>query len=156
MNEKPFEQMLRCRGKSAVTGGWVYGYPVPFSDGISGWALTGEHFLTSDRSSVETPEFEEVLNDTIQRFAGVKDHCGLPVFEGDFVCTEPHMLGVVRYGAHLPGTSHSEKTAFGFYIEWNGPEADVFRKDIGYWFEKRGLAVRGNILDNPKPLEVRE
>jgi len=146
--------LFQCRGKSAVTGGWVYGYPVPFPDGISGWALTGEHFFTSDRSRVATTEFEEVLYDTIGRFAGVADYFNNPVFEGDIVSTKPKMRGVVRFGAHLPGVSHLEKTAFGFYIEWSGPEANVFRQDVGYWFERRELVIRGNIYDNPELLEV--
>jgi hypothetical protein len=120
---------------------------VPFQGGISGWALTGEHYLTSDRSNIATSEFSEVLFDTIGRFAGFTDHNGVQVYEDDIVSTEPKMLGVVRFGAHLPSKSNSEETDIGFYIEWSGPEADVFRQDVGYWFKKRGLTIRGNIFD---------
>ena len=71
---------LKCRAINAATGKWVYGYPVPFSDSVSGWALVGNHFLTPDKGHIGTPEFEEVLNDTVCRFAGYTDYFNTPLF----------------------------------------------------------------------------
>lgn len=79
------ELALKCRAKNAGTGAWVYGYPVPFPDSVSGWALAGDHYLTPDKGYIETEEFTEVLNDTICQFSGYTDYFNDPAFEGDII-----------------------------------------------------------------------
>ena len=147
---------LKCRAINAATGKWVYGYPVPFSDSVSGWALVGNHFLTSDKGHIGTPEFEEVLNDTVCRFAGYTDYFNTPLFEGDIIIVKPDLYGVIRYGKHASHISQDAKTGNGFYIEWLGERADIYRTDIGYWMDADRAVIRGNIFDNPELLEVKK
>ena len=149
------ELALKCRAKNAGTGVWVYGYPVPFPDSVSGWALAGDHYLTPDKEYIKTEEFSEVLNDTICQFSGYTDYFNDPAFEGDIIFVEPKLYGVIRYGKHAPHISHDAKTGFGFFIEWLGPQADTYRTDIGYWMGADRAVIRGNIFDNPELLEVK-
>ena len=142
--------LFKCRAKSAATGKWVYGFPVPFPDGISGWALVGDHFFSADREHIETSEFTEVLNDTIGRFAGFSDYFNTPAFEGDIIFVEPDLYGVIRFGRHAPHISSDAQTGYGFYIEWLGPKADSYRTDIGYWMGADRAVIKGDVFDTPE------
>ena len=146
-------EYLKCRAKSAATGKWVYGFPVPFPDGISGWALVGDHYFSADREHIETPEFTEVLNDTIGRYAGFTDYFNTPAFEGDIIFVDGcNLYGVIRFGRHEHG-NRVKKTVFGFYVEWHGPGWENYRTDVGYWLEKRGAVIRGDVFDDPRYVE---
>lgn len=147
-------ESFKVRAKAAATGKWVYGYLVPYPDGISGWAVAGDHYLDFDRNRIYTFEYIEVLNDTICRFAGTTDYMNDPVFEGDIIIEEDKYIGIIRFGEHSPHVSHLDKTAYGFYVEWFGEMKGILRSDVGFWMNRRNHVIRGNIYDNPELMEV--
>ena len=145
---------IKFRAKSAATGKWVYGYPVPFPDGISGWALVGDMFYAPQDGHIGTSMYFEVLNDTIGAYCGFTDYFNTPAYDGDIISVDPDLYGIIRYGQHKPSVLHSEKTACGFYVEWLGERSDTYRTNIGYWLSTRGAVIRGNIFDNPEIVEA--
>lgn len=127
---------LKCRGKNIVNGGWVYGYAVPFEN-VSGWAITGEHYLLPSCDGIGTVEYCEVLNDTICMFTGVCDKDGNMIFEGDIVNVpmgypEREMVGVIEY---LNGA---------YSVTWF--DKKYGRHFVGYL---NNVRVVGNVFDNP-------
>ena len=144
---------IQFRGKSAATCDWIYGYLVTMPDGISGYAIVGDHFKLPSCDAIGTEEYCEVLNDTIGQYSGLTDYRNNPVFEGDIIETEGAM-GIVRYGNHAPGTSTLDATSVGFYIEWLGELNGILRNDIGFWLDRRTSFICGNIYDNPGLLEA--
>ena len=142
-------ESFKVRAKNAATAEWVYGYLVPYPDGISGWAVTGDHYLNFDRHEIYTFHYTEVLNDTIGRFAGVTDYFNNPAFEGDIIIEDDKYVGIIRFGEHAPHVSHLDKTACGFYVEWLGERSGILRTDVGYWLNRRNHVIRGNIYDTP-------
>lgn len=79
---------IRFRGKSAATCDWIYGNLVTMPDGISGYAIVGDHFKLPNCDGIGTEEYCEVLNDTIGQYIGINDSRETPIFEGDIVQRE--------------------------------------------------------------------
>lgn len=121
---------IKFRGKSAATGEWVYGNVVSMPDGISGYAIVGDHFKLPSCDAIGTEEYREVLNDTIGQYIGVTDYNNEPLFEGD----------IVKYGGECYEIAYLEK-----YARFAGTKPGVVFAvfDLGY------SVLAGNIFDNP-------
>ena len=125
---------IKFRGKSAATCDWVYGNLVTMPDGISGYAIVGDHFNLPSCDVIGTEEYCEVLNDTIGQYIGVTDYNNEPLFEGD----------IVRHGGEYYEIAYLEK-----YARFAGTKPGVVFAvfDLGY------SVLAGNIFDNPDILK---
>lgn len=94
---------------------------------------------------------EMVDPSTIGQYTGLTDKNGVKIFEGDILMhshEDGHDFGIVRFGERSGLTIEA-----GFYVDWVGENASVYRKDLGYWARVADCEVHGNIHDNPELLE---
>lgn len=130
------------RGKRTDNGEWVYGL----------LCRVGDTYANIRR--MDTAVLYSVLTNTIGQFTGLTDKNGRKIFEGD-------ILEGIRYG--------NEERAEVLWIDkaasWGIRYSFREKKESGYtswlnsaWFrsinDARAPVVIGNILDNPKLLEV--
>ena len=155
-------RMIQFRGKSVATGDWVYGYLVPMKDGISGWAIAGDHCKVSNYAesgftypAIGAEEYCQVLNDTICEYVGLADSDDTPIYEGDIIAIHLQQLreqaGIVMFGTYQNPWS-DETTHQGFYVEWIGEREGALRRDLAFWTSERRIRIVGNIYDNPELL----
>lgn len=127
------------RGKSAYTGKWIEGVPVP---------LKINNYDTTQIAMVKYHNYEELENyslysedelvkpETIGQFTGLLDKNGKKIFEGDIIKTSIYY----DIGCY----PHSDTEVFKVVIP------DIYRKRID-----GAIEVIGNIHDNPELLKER-
>lgn len=130
---------IKFRGKSRLTGQWVYGLPKHGSGGgidyICGW--WGE-------DGGETYHEEEVSEQTIGQYTGLTDKNGEKIYVGDVVKTD-YYSGIPGVFNRLTGliVFHSGK----FMVQG-------IKKYEGIRKELRGFSsIIGNIYENPELLK---
>lgn len=122
------------RGKRADTKEWIYGY----------------YFKADNKDMIQTEDFyTDVIPETVGEFTGVCDKNGKEIFEGDIVIDKIRVREnkngewIYRYCKYIVefcSGSFDLKSIYGRIV--NRP-VDC-------------LEVVGNIVDNPKLLEVKE
>lgn len=150
---------IKFRGKSAATGDWIYWFLVPMPDGISGWAITGDHYELPDCDAIGTEEYCQILNDTICEYTGLKDADEAPIYEGDIIAKQEQgqeeQAGIIKFGTYNNPWS-KEATHQGFYVEWIGEREGSLRRDLVFWTSERHVRVVGNVWDNPDIIQEAE
>lgn len=155
---------IKFRGKSAATGDWIYGFLVPVPDGISGWAIVGDHFTLRDvvedgNDVLTTEEYCQVLNDTICQYTNHSDMNEAPIYEGDIIAIQEQgqeeQVGIIKYGTYNNPWSN-EATHQGFFVEWIGERGGALRRDMAFWTMQRHVSVVGNVWDNPDIIQEAE
>ena len=126
---------IKFRGKSVANDKWVYGGIVHYANHYG--FTVDKWFITDDEG-----DNDEVRNNTIGQYTGLKDRDGTEIYEGDIVAINKELLGcyVIKYDEN-----HAK---FGMYI--NGYEQAGFNK-----VTMKAYEVIGNIYDNPELLEER-
>lgn len=125
---------IEFRGKSKFKNTWVYGK-----------LLNHKRIITqSDDETEEMPCFdmcdyqEEVFENTIGQYTGLKDKNGTKIFEGDILEYEFEDIGKQKA-----------------YVDWNGKYAsftlEVISEDFEYAPIESGVII-GNIYDNAELL----
>lgn len=144
------------RGKRTDGRGWAYG---AYVECRLSWYRRHPHrawIITDARSNggwFAVGSRYPVVNDSVGQYTGYKDATGHMIFEGDIIKVES-LCGVIRYGEHEPMTSHADKTAVGFYVEWLEGMNGLYRSDLLFWLNDRETVICGNIHDNPELMEV--
>ena len=151
------------RGKRTDGGGWVHGSYVECK---RSWHKLHPHkawIVTDARSNggwFAVVGRIPVINETVGQFTGLKDLNGTPVYEGDIFEVDkyvpngydPPIRGVIKFGRYSDIAGNG--THVGFFVSWN---VDLcLRRDIGYWIDRIGTTIIGNIHDNPELMEYRE
>ena len=127
---------IKFRGKSAATSDWIYGNLVSMPDGISGYAIVGDHFKLPSCDAIGTEEYCEVLNDTIGQFIGITDVADQPIYEGDIMQCNDGWCYEVRYRDD--------------YAQFVAKRPGI----TGIVFDFERSKVVGNVFDNPEILEA--
>ena len=131
------KRVIKFRGYSPVTKGWVYGHLIPQSkygqiiDHIAPFVKNG---------SIEGVPVEA---DTIGQFTGMVDKNGKPVYEGD----------IVRY--RTTDERHTKNPRYtNLVINYNESSARFQAGDIYHqYLNSTKLEIIGNVHDNPELLE---
>ena len=137
------------RGKSPLSGKWLYGVPVTrVYGGVPLMVSSAEY---DDDGIVEFNHGFADAN-SIGQFTGLFDKNGKSrIFEGDILkCVDGPNIeekAVVRFGLHTMPNCNTKNSDLGFYLEWIGDEWGTLRQDVGFWSKK--CEVIGNIHDNP-------
>lgn len=129
------------RGKRTDNGEWVkgyfrqniYGYHTPFIES----KLNGQHY------SIDLS--------TLGKHTGYKNY-----FTGDIIKSESDgAIGIICFGEYASLGNPAEKECHvGYYIDWQGEDKDLLRKDFGYWMKRGDNRCIGNVHDNPELLEI--
>lgn len=127
---------IKFRGKSKITGEWVYGYLVK---------QFGVYKIYDDSKEDFGDWIHEVDPETIGQYIGLKDKNGREIYSGDIIyCKKYQCIGKIA--------CNEEMASFYFYILY---------EDGGYSEEKiydylDEMEVIGNIFENQELLEVAE
>ncbi len=102
----------------------------------------------------------EVDSATIGRIVGIGDKNGRMAFEGDILVPrmeadegEERSYGHIRFGKNR-NDGRTPTCEIGFWVEWEGEDAEYWRNDIGYWL-KNGYII-GNEAGIPMTAEIYE
>lgn len=140
------------RGKREDSRERVYGYlgrhpsPVQIGDYNNPWTIHAPPADPDDNGGVYW-----VDPATVGQYTGPTDKNGVKIFDGGILMhsyEEGRDFGVVLFGERAGATMD-----IGFYVEWVGENASVYRKDLGYWARVPDCEVCGNTYDNPELLE---
>lgn len=146
---------IEFRGKSKFKNTWVYGK-----------LLNHKRIITqSDDETEEMPCFdmcdyqEEVFENTIGQYTGLKDKNGTKIFEGDIIdwYGEPHIIKYGEYtttrASNVIGENFKDVETFG----WYGERQREYKKGQGIDLSIICYGeVVGNIYDNPELLKEEE
>ena len=119
---------IRFRGKSCVTGEWVYGYYYMTKKG-------GGHRIIDEKG-----DCWRVDPKTVGQFTGLKDKEGKEIYEGDPLAIYCHTI--------------EQKHSVGF-VEYTAPYYSINSKELGAGFRINAHQTRiiGNVHENPELLK---
>lgn len=144
------------RGKHVDGEGWVFGclityvfYKVGDPESIPYILSTADIDYDSWDDFSEGYGIYEVDPATIGKATGYKGF-----FTGDIVMTgSDKAIGVICFGEYRSPAENTHTCHIGFYIDWQGDQKDLLRKDFGFWLRYRSIKVIGNVTDNPEMLK---
>lgn len=130
----------KFRGKDLVTGEWRYGYLVIWR---------GRPFILTSTNEL-SPEWNEVIPETVGEFTGLKDKNSKEIWEGDVVEFRASIRTVVVYWGGAFGYWLFEKESFKGFVPFAGNPNCTFN---GRDQQDENFEVIGNIHDNPELLK---
>lgn len=127
---------IKFRGKSGVTGEWLYGDLIRT---VNGDFAIIPPFNGGGCRAVEY----EVKEETIGQFAGLHDMYGEDIYEGDILrLKKEDCLVVVGF--------NDAKGLFGIRFSF---EYRIGEKPLGWWLTNHDFELVGNRFDNPELLK---
>ncbi len=148
MNER---FLFRAQRKSGTKkdGEWITGYYAGEDN--------GNHYI-----KINTHEYIFVDPATLGQCTGLRDKNGTLVFEGDILRVPTGEFGMVEWRDTYDQRGYPQTA--GYYLRFESDAAKYYRGDLLFWICDEdndrvacsgiGVAVTGNIHDNPELLEV--
>lgn len=140
---------IKFRGKTELTGEWVYGF---FSMGSS---VRFEHPKQDERIAprylIDDGLLHDVIPETVGQFTGLTDRNGKEIYEGDIVShpwKDPIFGDLVETGQFVHSAICFNKGAFVVNYRLDGEY--IYLQDF---VRLKCLEIIGNIHDNPELLK---
>ena len=140
---------IKFRGLRKADKTWSYGDLIHGEDAI--------YVMARDNSHMNSPDFDEVIPETVGQFTGLTDNNGVEIYEGDVIEFETQICrgypkdgvivsNIIKYGLHNLSNSDTNQ-CIGFYADRNG-----FPYSIHYKLNISMACISGNIHENPELL----
>ena len=133
------------RGKKQ-NGEWLHGDLVHYGDKI----------LVFSENAQNSPDYYEVIHETVGQFTGLTDKNGVKIFEDDILEDIKGSVLVVKFGQFKAGKDNwdIEYNPIGFYILFSdGGTYCINLHGDGYAIKAEDCSTIGNIHDNPELLK---